>query len=105
MLKRVFYIANNYDGSYFVLSDNLDEYFQRLSAYALNLERSQKTNHYSFGSVEMSEMEYLEKRSECTAFEKERIEKVKHEDSMREKRQHAAKQGDENVDNVIQLFQ
>jgi hypothetical protein len=72
-MKRVFYISNAYDGSYFVLTDNLEEYFQRLSAYAMNLHTSQKTNHYSIGSVEMSESEYLQKREESYAFEQERI--------------------------------
>ena len=104
-MKRVFYISNAYDGSYFVLSDNLDEYFQRLSAYALNLQNSKKTNHYSFGSVEMTEQEYREKRSECTSFEKQRIQEQKPEPVEQEPAAVTPQQQGDDLDNVIQLFQ
>jgi hypothetical protein len=114
MQKRVFYIANAYDGRYFVLTDNLEEYYQRLSAYVLNLECSAKTNHYSFGSVEMSEAEYLDARTESLGFEQERIKtQQRSEDHSEQESLVAQKQqnesscnsNDENPDNVIPLFQ
>lgn len=72
-MKRCYYISNSYDGAYFVLTDNIEEYFQRMSAYLLNLENSKKANHYSFGSVEMSEKEYLEKRTGASFLERSKI--------------------------------
>lgn len=72
-MKRCYYISNSYDGAYFVLTDNIEEYFQRISAYLLNLENSKKCNHYSFGSVEMSEKEYLEKRTGASFLERSKI--------------------------------
>lgn len=72
-MKRCFYIANSYDGAYFVLTDDMSEYFKKMMAYMANLEKSGKCNHYSFGSVEMSEREYEEFRTEASNFEKERI--------------------------------
>lgn len=84
MMKRVFYISNAYDGSYFVLTDNIEEYFQRLSAYAMNLHTSKKINHYSIGSVEMTESEYLKQRETSYAFEQERIQLKQQEVSEKE---------------------
>ncbi len=106
-MKRVFYIANSYDGSYFVLCDTLDEYSQRLSAYALNLKNSRKMNHYSFGSVEMTSNEYLEQREKCSTFEKERIQIQKEPTPVDGPSQKAPKPSlpDGDADNVIQLFQ
>jgi hypothetical protein len=119
MQKRVFYIANAYDGRYFVLTDNLEEYYQRLSAYVLNLERSAKTNHYSFGSVEMSEAEYLDARTESLGFEQERIKTQQKQDNssldgdakeeslvaQKQQNESSSNSNDENPDNVIPLFQ
>ena len=105
MQKRVFYIANAYDGRYFVLTDNLDEYFQRLSAYALNLEKSAKTNHYSFGSVEMSESEYLDAKRESISFEQERITQRKQEQTPKSQPEIHPVAEEETADNVIPLFQ
>ena len=68
-MKRVYYIANAYDGSYFVLTDQIDEYFRRLASYAMNLEQSQKLNHYSFGSVEMSIKDYELQQTEAKTLE------------------------------------
>lgn len=73
MLKRCYYISNAYDGKYFVLTDNVGEFAQRMAAYLMNLERSGKLNHYSFGSVEMSENEYLTFRTEASHTESSRI--------------------------------
>lgn len=72
-MMRVYYIANSYDGAYFVLTDDLQEYIQRMAAYVLNLEKSGKTNHYSFGSIEMTEQEYEKHRLEALALETGRI--------------------------------
>ena len=111
MQKRVFYIANAYDGRYFVLTDNLEEYYQRLSAYVLNLEQSAKTNHYSFGSVEMSEAEYLDARTESLDFEQQRIktqqrsEGHSEQESLVASKQQNESSNDETPDNVIPLFQ
>ncbi len=116
-MKRVFYIANAYDGKYFVLSDNIEEYFERLAAYALNLQNSTKTNHYSFGSVEMTEQEYQQQRQATHAFEREQIaqkESVMQEENDPSKVEEFADHGqtplsppddDELPDNVIPLFQ
>lgn len=57
-MKRCFYIANNHDGAYFVLTDDIQQFSLRLSAYLLNLQKSKKTNHYRFGSVEMTQVDY-----------------------------------------------
>ncbi len=73
MMKRCFYISNAYDGKYFVLTDNVGEFAQRMAAYLMNLERSGKVNHYSFGSVELSESEYQSYRSDATQTEASRI--------------------------------
>ncbi len=73
MMKRCFYISNAYDGKYFVLTDNVGEFAQRMAAYLMNLERSGKCNHYSFGSVELSESEYQSHRTEATQTESSRI--------------------------------
>lgn len=75
-MKRCFYISNAYDGAYFVLTDNIDEYLQKMMAYMANLQRSGKCNHYSFGSVEMTEAEYENNRQKATTFEKDRIQSV-----------------------------
>lgn len=72
-MKRCYYISNSYDGAYFVLTDNIEEYFQRMSSYLLNLENSQKCNHYSFGSVEMTAAEYEQNRTSASNLEKARI--------------------------------
>ncbi len=72
-MMRVYYIANSYDGAYFVLTDDLQEYIQRMAAYVLNLEKSGKTNHYSFGSIEMTEQEFEKHRLEALALESGRI--------------------------------
>lgn len=72
-MMRVYYIANSYDGAYFVLTDDLQEYIQRMAAYVLNLEKSGKTNHYSFGSIEMAEQEFEKHRLEALALETGRI--------------------------------
>ena len=58
MMKRCYYIANNHDGAYFVLTDDIQQFGMRLSAYLLNLQKSKKTNHYRFGSVEMTAEDY-----------------------------------------------
>ncbi len=72
-MKRVFYIANAFDGSYFALTDNLDDYFRSLAAYAMNLQNSKKLNTYTFGSLEMTEEEYQVAASDARAFEQSRI--------------------------------
>lgn len=73
---RVYYIANSYDGAYFVLTDDLQEYIQRMAAYVLNLEKSGKTNHYSFGSVEMAEQEFEKHKLDALNLETSRIKAV-----------------------------
>lgn len=55
---RVYYISNAYDGAYFVLTDSIEVYSKRMMSYTHNLLHSNKTNHYSFGSVEMSKDDY-----------------------------------------------
>lgn len=75
-MKRCFYISNAYDGAYFVLTDNMDEYLRKMMAYMANLQRSGKCNHYSFGSVEMTEAEYSSYREKAVNFEKERVQAV-----------------------------
>lgn len=72
-MKRCYYISNSYDGAYFVLTDNVEDFAQRMSMYMVNLKRSGKCNHYSFGSLEMSEAEYLEAKKGAETLEKERI--------------------------------
>jgi hypothetical protein len=74
-MKRIYYIANSYDGAYFVLTDNIEEYFQRVAAYVLNLEQSAKLNNYSFGSVEMSEKEYEDYKAKASNLEKAHVAK------------------------------
>lgn len=69
-MKRCYYIANNYDGAYFVLTDDIHQFGLRLSAYLLNLQKSQKCNHYRFGSVEMTEAEYAQHSTEAETLEK-----------------------------------
>lgn len=78
-MKRCFYIANSYDGAYFFLTDSFDEYTKKIMAYVVNLERSGKCNHYSFGSVEMTAKEYLEQRDQALGFESGRIQQRKEE--------------------------
>lgn len=84
-MKRCFYIANAYDGSYFFVSDNVEDYYQKLAGYALNLKNSQKLNHYTFGSVEMTEDEYAEHREGAGKLESDQI-------SMREKQEERQKE-------------
>ena len=114
-MKRVYYIANAYDRSYFVLTDSIEEYLQRLASYVMNLEQSQKLNHYTFGSVEMSEKDYQVQKTEASTLEsslvqqkqdgqqsEKQVEKQKEELSIV-----AANDGSdsETPDNVIPLFQ
>jgi hypothetical protein len=79
MMKRCFYIANSYDGAYFVLTDDLQEYANRMGSYVINLENSQKINHYSFGSVEMSAIEYDRYHAEAKRLEGSLIDQKKQE--------------------------
>lgn len=72
-MKRCYYISNSYDGAYFVLTDSIDEFAQRMSMYMVNLKRSRKCNHYSFGSLEMSQAEYLDMRKKAEGLEQDRI--------------------------------
>lgn len=72
-MKRCYYISNSYDGAYFVLTDNIDDFAQRMTMYMVNLKRSGKCNHYSFGSLEMSESEYQEAKKGAEGLERERI--------------------------------
>ena len=72
-MKRCYYIANNYDGAYFVITDDLNEYRQRMSAYLMNLQASGKCNHYSFGSVELTEKDYIETRNKAMGLERDRV--------------------------------
>ena len=76
-MKRVYFIANSYDGAYFVLTDNVEDYFQRMAAYVLNLEQSAKLNNYSFGSVEMTQKEYDNYKTEAQSLEQSQINKTK----------------------------
>jgi len=78
-MKRVYFIANSYDGAYFVLTDNVEEYFQRMAAYVLNLEQSAKLNNYSFGSVEMTAKEYEDYKSKAQNLEQSQIKKKQEE--------------------------
>lgn len=114
-MKRVYYIANAYDGSYFVLTDNIEEYFRRLASYAMNLEQSQKLNHYNFGSVEMSQKDYELQQTEAQSLESSLIQQ-KSDENQPEKQVEKSKEelsivnsekknNDENPDNVIPLFQ
>jgi len=82
-MMRVYYIANSYDGAYFVLTDDLQEYIQRMAAYVLNLEKSGKTNHYSFGSIEMNEQEFEKHRLDALALETGRIQEKENDDFER----------------------
>jgi hypothetical protein len=75
MMKRCFYIANNYDGAYFVLTDDIHQFGMRLSAYLLNLQKSQKCNHYRFGSVEMTESDYEKHATEARELEQTLVKK------------------------------
>ncbi len=75
-MKRIYFIANSYDGAYFVLTDNVEEYFQRIAAYVLNLEQSAKLNNYSFGSVEMSEKEYEDYKNKAQNLEQSQVKKT-----------------------------
>lgn len=68
-MKRYYYIANAYDGQYFFLSENLDDYHKKMLAYVVNLERSRKLNHYQFGSVELTAREFEELGQKASAFE------------------------------------
>jgi hypothetical protein len=74
-MKRIYYIANSYDGKYFVLTDTPQEYAQSLSIYLHNLTKSHKTNHYSFGTVEMTQREYEDQRKKAGILVKELTEK------------------------------
>lgn len=78
-MKRVYYIANSFDGKYFVVTDSIDEYFQRMAAYALNLQNSKKTNTYTIGSLEMTEADYRELRRDTESFESSLIKHQKSE--------------------------
>lgn len=78
-MKRCYYIANSYDGKYFVLTDNVREYVERMAAYVMNLEKSGKCNHYSFGSVEMSANEYDSYRRDAQGQEEARIRQTQKE--------------------------
>lgn len=78
-MKRCYYIANSYDGKYFVLTDNVREYVERMAAYVMNLEKSGKCNHYSFGSVEMSASEYDSFRTDAQNQEEARIRQTQKE--------------------------
>lgn len=72
-LIRAYYIANAHDGAYFVLTTDIQEYIARMSAYIKNLVESGKTNHYSFGSVEMYESEYEKDRAGAGELEKANV--------------------------------
>lgn len=53
-----------------------------MASYVINLENSQKVNHYSFGSVEMTALEYDRHRQEAGHLESSLIQqKQKAEDS------------------------
>lgn len=82
MLKRCYYIANSYDGAYFVLTDDIQEYVQRMASYVINLENSSKINHYSFGSVEMTALEYDRLRNEAQGLESSLIKQKKDESEL-----------------------
>lgn len=84
-MMRVYYIANSYDGAYFVLTDDLQDYIQRMAAYVLNLEKSGKSNHYSFGSIEMTQEEFEKYRVEASNLENGRIKA--REESIEEEKQ------------------
>ena len=73
MLKRCYYIANSYDGAYFVLTDDLSVYAEKMASYVVNLENSRKTNSYSFGSIEISASDYEKYNTEATSLEKSLI--------------------------------
>jgi len=74
MLKRCYYICNSYDGAYFVLTDDVENYIQKMASYVINLENSKKTNHYTFGSVEMTQSEYEKNSTEANRLESSLIE-------------------------------
>lgn len=76
-MKRCYYISNAFDGKYFVLTDNVREYVERMAAYVMNLEKSGKCNSYSFGSVEMSQKDYEAFRTGAEAAEQTRIRQVR----------------------------
>ncbi len=78
-MKRVFYIANAYDGAYFVLTDDIEVFYQRMGPYAVNLQNSTKCNTYSFGSLEMSEADYRRKTTEAEELETSQIQVTKQE--------------------------
>jgi|GEM_PF-4146187 hypothetical protein len=73
-MKRCYYISNSYDGAYFVLTDNIEDFAERMTMYMLNLKRSGKCNHYSFGSLEMSDHEYVDFKNKAEGLEREQIE-------------------------------
>ena len=74
MLKRCYYICNSYDGAYFVLTDDVENYIQKMASYVINLENSKKTNHYTFGSIEMTQAEYEKNSTEAIKLETSLIE-------------------------------
>lgn len=80
---RCYYIANGYDGAYFVLTDNKEEYAIRLGAYLDNLITSPKTNHYNFGSVEMTRNEYEGQKTDALALEREHSKSEKSKGHLR----------------------
>ena len=79
MMKRCYYIANSFDGKYFVLTDSVREYVERMAAYVMNLEKSGKCNHYSFGSIEMRASEYDSYLMKAQETESGRIKATKEE--------------------------
>ena len=98
-MKRCYYISNSYDGKYFVLTDSVKEYATRMAAYVMNLERSGKCNHYSFGSVELTEAEYELQRTEAHEAELGRIEQVKNQ-IMREQKRKESEGRDEKMERL-----
>lgn len=52
-----------------------------MASYVINLEGSQKANHYSFGSIEMTEIEYDRHSTEATRLESSLISQKNEEKS------------------------
>ncbi len=53
-----------------------------MASYVINLEGSQKANHYSFGSVEMSAIEYDRHSTEASRLESSLINQKNEEKSL-----------------------
>lgn len=64
---RVFYIGNADDNNYLVIEKDIAIFSAYFMAYMKRLHNNDKCNYYTFGSVEISESQYLRMKSEAEA--------------------------------------